>query len=52
MHEDANGNAMSRKKMKKMQRIMRRPNWSDKQEHTGRSGELCVNYTCRNPLVR
>ncbi|XP_028157934.1 tRNA-dihydrouridine(16/17) synthase [NAD(P)(+)]-like [Ostrinia furnacalis] len=47
-YEDIDGNCISRKKMKKLRKIMRRPAKDDKQ--TGRSGEICVNLTCPNPL--
>ncbi|CAB3224613.1 unnamed protein product [Arctia plantaginis] len=45
--EDSDGNAISRKKMKKLIRIMRRP---EKQDNGGRSGEYCVREKCPNPL--
>ncbi|XP_069364704.1 tRNA-dihydrouridine(16/17) synthase [NAD(P)(+)]-like isoform X2 [Maniola hyperantus] len=47
--EDLDGNVMSRKKMKKMRRIMRRPLKPDP-ELAGRTGEICVGETCPNPL--
>ncbi|RVE53065.1 hypothetical protein evm_002363 [Chilo suppressalis] len=47
--EDPDGNAISRKRMKKLRKIMRRPVKEDEQ-HNGRSGEICTNGTCRNPL--
>lgn len=49
MFEDSEGNSISRKKMKKLRKIMRRPVKDDQQN--GRSGEICVNVTCPNPLV-
>ncbi|KAJ2952716.1 hypothetical protein O0L34_g7059 [Tuta absoluta] len=48
-HEGPNGEVLSRKKMKKMRRVCRRPNRGD-QESIGRSGEICVNESCPNPL--
>ncbi|XP_026757697.2 tRNA-dihydrouridine(16/17) synthase [NAD(P)(+)]-like isoform X2 [Galleria mellonella] len=48
IHEDSDGNAISRKKMKKLRRIMRRPIKSENQP--GRSGEICINEMCPNPL--
>ncbi|KAJ0180568.1 hypothetical protein K1T71_003972 [Dendrolimus kikuchii] len=47
-HEELEGNIISRKKMKKLRRIMRRPMKAE--QTNGRSGEICVNNTCPNPL--
>ncbi|XP_045782971.1 tRNA-dihydrouridine(16/17) synthase [NAD(P)(+)]-like isoform X1 [Maniola jurtina] len=47
--EDLDGHVMSRKKMKKMRRIMRRPLKPDA-EVAGRTGEICISETCPNPL--
>lgn len=47
--EDADGNYISRKKMKKLRRYQRRPVKSDMQG-TGRIGDICVNEECPNPL--
>lgn len=46
--EDVDGNVISRKKMKKLRRIMRRPEKTDLQQ--GRTGQICISETCRNPL--
>ncbi|KAL4710754.1 hypothetical protein ACJJTC_004399 [Scirpophaga incertulas] len=46
--EDSQGNLISRKKMKKLQRKSRRP-FKDNQQN-GRSGDICINETCPNPL--
>ncbi|XP_059054352.1 tRNA-dihydrouridine(16/17) synthase [NAD(P)(+)]-like isoform X2 [Achroia grisella] len=48
IHEDPDGNTISRKKMKKLRRIMRRPIKAENQ--TGRSGEICMKEDCLNPL--
>ncbi|CAH0720888.1 unnamed protein product, partial [Brenthis ino] len=48
--EDTDGNIMSRKKMKKMRRILRRPARSDLDLKSSRSGNICVNENCPNPL--
>ncbi|CAG4989542.1 unnamed protein product [Parnassius apollo] len=48
IHEDSDGNAISRKKMKKLRRYLRRPNKSDAQ--TNRVREICANDVCPNPL--
>lgn len=45
-YEDAEGNKISRKKMKKLRRINRRP---EKQEQFKRNTEKCS--ACVNPLV-
>lgn len=50
--EDTDGNIMSRKKMKKMRRILRRPARSDVDLKSSRTGDICVNENCPNPLVR
>ncbi|CAG9783778.1 unnamed protein product [Diatraea saccharalis] len=47
--EDPDGNVISRKKMKKLRKIMRRPEKEERQQN-GRSGEICINNTCPNPL--
>lgn len=48
VHEDLDGNAITRKKMKKLRRIMRRP---PKPDHLpSRTGEICVAQNCPNPL--
>ncbi|KAG6442593.1 tRNA-dihydrouridine(16/17) synthase [NAD(P)(+)]-like [Manduca sexta] len=49
IHEDSEGVVLSRKKMKKLKRIMRRPIKPDSQQHT-RGQESCVSDACRNPL--
>ncbi|XP_053623585.1 tRNA-dihydrouridine(16/17) synthase [NAD(P)(+)]-like isoform X2 [Plodia interpunctella] len=45
---DSDGHVISRKKMKKMRRILRRPPKPDNQN--GRSGDICVHDDCPNPL--
>lgn len=47
--EDSGGNILSRKKMKKLRRYMRRPPKSDIQK--SRIREICTNNPCPNPLV-
>lgn len=49
--EDNDGNKISRKKMKKMRRVMRRPVKPEEALKNSRSGDICVNDTCPNPLV-
>ncbi|XP_063620799.1 tRNA-dihydrouridine(16/17) synthase [NAD(P)(+)]-like [Cydia splendana] len=44
-HEDTDGNTISRKKMKKLRRVTRRPG-----KPQPRSGEICMNDKCPNPL--
>ncbi|XP_032514007.2 tRNA-dihydrouridine(16/17) synthase [NAD(P)(+)]-like isoform X1 [Danaus plexippus] len=48
--EDNDGNKISRKKMKKMRRVMRRPVKPEEALKNSRSGDICVNDTCPNPL--
>lgn len=47
-YEDSEGNSITRKKMKKLRRIQRRPIKPDSQQ-TKRPADICVN--CPNPLV-
>ncbi|CAG4910543.1 unnamed protein product [Colias eurytheme] len=49
-HEDLDVNGISRKKMKKLKRIMRRPNKPDNDKQQSRTGDICVNHSCPNPL--
>ncbi|XP_063359478.1 tRNA-dihydrouridine(16/17) synthase [NAD(P)(+)]-like [Cydia amplana] len=44
-HEDTDGNTISRKKMKKLRRVTRRPG-----RPQPRSGEICMKDKCPNPL--
>ncbi|XP_063531071.1 tRNA-dihydrouridine(16/17) synthase [NAD(P)(+)]-like [Cydia strobilella] len=44
-HDDADGNTISRKKMKKLRRVTRRPG-----RPQPRSGEICMKDKCPNPL--
>ncbi|PZC84453.1 hypothetical protein B5X24_HaOG205027 [Helicoverpa armigera] len=48
--EEIDGVPLSRKKMKKLRRIMRRPEKQDAQQNNSRSGQICVNTSCPNPL--
>lgn len=47
-YEDSEGNAISRKKMKKQRRVERRPPKTEIQMQN-KSGEICI--TCPNPRV-
>ncbi|XP_068629571.1 tRNA-dihydrouridine(16/17) synthase [NAD(P)(+)]-like [Battus philenor] len=48
IHEDLEGNPISRKKMKKLRRYLRRPAKLEAQVNKNR--EICVNNICPNPL--
>ncbi|XP_026744695.1 tRNA-dihydrouridine(16/17) synthase [NAD(P)(+)]-like [Trichoplusia ni] len=48
--EEFSGATISRKKMKKLKRIMRRPGYQDTNQNNSRNGEICVNENCPNPL--
>nr|XP_026494914.1 tRNA-dihydrouridine(16/17) synthase [NAD(P)(+)]-like isoform X1 [Vanessa tameamea] len=47
---DIDDEKISRKKMKKLRKIMRRPVKPDLEQHNRRNGEICFNNTCPNPL--
>lgn len=49
-YEDSDGNSVSRKKMKKMLRMSRKPVKSHIHQ-SPRNGEMCGRDTCLNPLV-
>ncbi|CAK1550405.1 unnamed protein product [Leptosia nina] len=48
--EDPRSNSISRKKMKKLARIMRRPIKPDADKQPGRGADICINDVCPNPL--
>ncbi|CAH2086423.1 unnamed protein product [Euphydryas editha] len=49
-NNDSKDNTISRKKMKKLRRISRRPTKPELDTQNRRNGEICVNETCPNPL--
>ncbi|XP_049867666.1 tRNA-dihydrouridine(16/17) synthase [NAD(P)(+)]-like [Pectinophora gossypiella] len=50
VYEGPDGNILSRKKMKKMRRVMRRPHKADSHDRGGRNGGICSRIVCPNPL--
>ncbi|XP_022114378.2 tRNA-dihydrouridine(16/17) synthase [NAD(P)(+)]-like isoform X1 [Pieris rapae] len=48
--EDPEGNPISRKKMKKLLKIIRKPSKADSEKQPRRTGVICSNEICPNPL--
>lgn len=51
-YEDADGNPISRKRMKKLRRIARRPEKPDGVTYCHKNLNLCSATDCVNPLVK